>query len=239
MDPPQARPDAQLPRLKIYNSLTRSHDDFVPVDPAGKTVTWYACGPTVYEDAHLGHAKNYVSTDIICRIMKDYFGFRVKFVMNTTDIDDKIILQGRQQYLLARFKQQHAAEDGSVSDSVLADAQAAFRLYIRKNFPSLPSDTGPETFSEAVDKAYPEETVDKEEAEPVTVADLLLRAHIGTARPAVEAWQAPGKLPGFSPSRTMFCSHISMPCMVQRWTPITTRYTWSGPRNSNAASSRT
>ncbi|KAF2454392.1 tRNA synthetases class I (C) catalytic domain-containing protein [Lineolata rhizophorae] len=161
--PPKARPDAQLPRLKIYNSLTRSKDDFVPVDPTGKMVTWYACGPTVYEDAHLGHAKNYVSTDIIRRIMKDYFGFRVKFT------------------------------------------KAAFRHYIGKNLPSLPSDTSPETFSEAAHKAY------KENAEPppladaaaakqgqaVTVEDLMLRAHIGTARSAVEALQAPGKLPEF------------------------------------------
>ncbi|KAF1951880.1 cysteinyl-tRNA synthetase [Byssothecium circinans] len=192
--PPQARPDAQLPRLKIYNSLTRSKDDFVPVDPTGKVAKWYACGPTVYEDAHLGHAKNYVSTDIIRRIVKDYFGFRVKFVMNTTDIDDKIILQGRWQHLLVRFKEDHAAEDDSVSDSVLAVANAAFRHYIGMNLPDLPSDTSPETFSEAVDKVY-EATAKQDQA--VTVADLLLRAHIGTARSAVEALQAPEKLPEF------------------------------------------
>jgi cysteinyl-tRNA synthetase len=73
--PPKAGTDAQLPRLKIYNSLTKSKEEFVPADPEGKIVTWYACGPTVYEDAQLGHGKNYVSTDIIRRIMKDYFGF--------------------------------------------------------------------------------------------------------------------------------------------------------------------
>ncbi|KAK4994585.1 hypothetical protein LTR66_005421 [Elasticomyces elasticus] len=203
--PPQARPNAQLPRLKIYNSLTRSKDDFVPIDPTGETVTWYACGPTVYEDAHLGHAKNYVSTDIIRRIMKNYFGFRVKFVMNTTDLDDKIILKGRQQYLLARFKQEHAAEDDSASDSVLVEAKAAFRHYIGKNLPSLPSDTSPETFSEAANKAYkekaeppsPANTSTVKQGEDVAVADLLLRAHIETARSAVEALQVPGKLPDF------------------------------------------
>jgi cysteinyl-tRNA synthetase len=159
----------------------------------------------VYEDAHLGHAKNYVSIDIIRRIMKDYFGFRVHFVMNTTDIDDKIILSSRRQYLLARFKQEHATEDDSVSDSVLAEAKAAFQHYIDKNLPFLPSDTSPETFPEAIELAY------KKKAEPppladaatanqgqaVTVADLLLRAHIGTARSAAEALQAPGKLSGF------------------------------------------
>lgn len=203
--PPQARPDSQLPRLKIYNSLTRKKDDFIPVDPAGKIVTWYSCGPTVYDDAHLGHAKNYVSIDVIRRIMKDYFGFHVKFVMNTTDIDDKIILSGRQQYLLARFKQEHVTEDDSVSDLVLVEAKAALQHYIGKNLTSLPSNTSPETFSEAINKAYKEnaeaptlaDAGTAKESQAVTVADLLLRAHIGTARLAAEALQDPGKLSGF------------------------------------------
>ncbi|KAK4179225.1 tRNA synthetases class I (C) catalytic domain-containing protein [Triangularia setosa] len=191
--PPPTPPDAQLPQLKIYNSLTRSKDDFIPVDLSGKLITWYACGPTVYEDAHLGHAKNYISTDIIRRIMKDYLGFRVKFVMNTTDIDDKIILQARRQYLLVRFKQEHAAENDSVGDLVLAEAKAAFLQYICKNLPSLPSDTSPETFSHAVDKSYKETP----QSQILTVDDLLLRAHIGTARLAAEALQNPGTVHEF------------------------------------------
>lgn len=203
--PPQPRPGAQLPRLKIYNSLTRSKDDFVPVDPHGKIVTWYACGPTVYEDAHLGHGKNYVSTDIIRRIMKDYFGFHVKFVMNITDIDDKIIVQSRQQCLLSRFKQEHATEDNSVSDAVLAEAKAAFQQYISKNLPSLPSETTPETFSRAVAEAYKEQAEPLPLADPTTakqsgaatIAELMLRTHIGTARSAVEALRALRKLPEF------------------------------------------
>jgi hypothetical protein len=44
------------------------------------------CGPTTYDDAHLGHGRNYVSTDIIRRIMRDYFGLPVEFVMNITDV---------------------------------------------------------------------------------------------------------------------------------------------------------
>ena len=86
-NPPQARSDAQLPQLKIYNSLTRGKYDIVPIGPSGNIVTWYVCGPTVYEDAHLGHAKNYISADIIRRVMKDYFGFSVRFVMNMTYIE--------------------------------------------------------------------------------------------------------------------------------------------------------
>lgn len=87
---PPSHPGAQLPPLKVWNSLTKTKTPFVPIDPAGKKVTWYACGPTVYDDSHLGHARNYVSTDIIRRIMRDYFRFDVKFVMNITDVDDKV-----------------------------------------------------------------------------------------------------------------------------------------------------
>ncbi|KAJ6164607.1 hypothetical protein N7470_003279 [Penicillium chermesinum] len=79
----------RLPPLKIWNSLTKSKTPFIPLDSAGKKVTWYACGPTVYDDSHLGHARNYVTTDIIRRIMRDYFKFDVHFVMNITDVDDK------------------------------------------------------------------------------------------------------------------------------------------------------
>jgi cysteinyl-tRNA synthetase len=78
------------PNLRIYNSLTRSKVPFVPLDPGGQRVTWYACGPTVYDDAHLGHARNYVSTDILRRILRDYFKFDVRFIMNITDVDDKV-----------------------------------------------------------------------------------------------------------------------------------------------------
>lgn len=79
-----------LPPLKMYNSLTRSKVPFVPLDRGGKKVTWYCCGPTVYDAGHLGHARNYVTTDILRRIMRDYFGFDVTFVQNVTDVDDKV-----------------------------------------------------------------------------------------------------------------------------------------------------
>lgn len=94
--PPWRQPDVhsdaspRLPPLKVWNSLTRSKTPFIPIDPEAKKVSWYVCGPTVYDDAHLGHARNYVSTDIIRRIMRDYFKFDVRFVMNVTDVDDKV-----------------------------------------------------------------------------------------------------------------------------------------------------
>src|SRR5690554_4586229 len=75
--------------LRVYNSLQPGSP--VRFDPQQKgKATWYACGPTVYDKSHLGHARNYVSTDIIRRVLMHYFGLDVKFVMNITDIDDKV-----------------------------------------------------------------------------------------------------------------------------------------------------
>ena len=77
--PPAALAEGiKIPKLRIYNSLTRSKVDFVPSDKEGRDVTWYTCGPTVYDHSHLGHARNYVSTDILRRITRDYFGYKVK-----------------------------------------------------------------------------------------------------------------------------------------------------------------
>lgn len=91
--PPWQRPtssSADMPPLKLYNSLTRSPEAFIPIDR--RKISWYACGPTVYDDSHLGHARNYVTTDIIRRILQDYFKYKIRFVMNVTDIDDKVCI---------------------------------------------------------------------------------------------------------------------------------------------------
>lgn len=90
--PPTATSERPLPPLTIYNTFTRKKEPFVPLDKSGKKVTWYCCGPTVYDSAHLGHARNYVTTDVVRRIMRDYFGFDVHFVQNVTDVDDKVRL---------------------------------------------------------------------------------------------------------------------------------------------------
>lgn len=88
--PSATDPQAKLPPLKIYNSLTRTKTSFIPIKSKSREVSWYVCGPTVYDDAHLGHARNYVTTDIIRRVLRDYFHFKLKFVMNITDVDDKV-----------------------------------------------------------------------------------------------------------------------------------------------------
>ncbi|QIX01540.1 hypothetical protein AMS68_007057 [Peltaster fructicola] len=141
---------ARLPRLSVYNSLTRSKTPFVPLDREGRKVTWYACGPTVYDDSHLGHARNYVSTDIIRRILQNYFKFDVRFVMNITDVDDKIILAARQQHLLGEWVAKHK----DVSDEVRQTTTAAFNAYIAKNLPLLAIDTTPASFTQESERLY-------------------------------------------------------------------------------------
>ncbi|KAF2115248.1 cysteinyl-tRNA synthetase [Lophiotrema nucula] len=199
--PPWTKPtsSATLPSLNIYNSLTRRKDPFVPIDPSGKNVTFYACGPTPYDDSHLGHAKNYVSIDIVRRILKDYFGFNVKFVMNSTNIDDKIIIRARQQFFLARFKEQQGDPKGPVTDAVKETARLALKQFAQKNLELLPEDLLTDQYSSALDKAY------GTDAEQVALATKIadgsaatvnpkLKGHIKTARAAVEVVHGPGNL---------------------------------------------
>ena len=69
--------------LKVYNSLTRQKEEFVPLHEG--RVGMYVCGPTVYEDAHLGHGKTYVNFDTIVRYLR-YLGYKVRYVQNITDV---------------------------------------------------------------------------------------------------------------------------------------------------------
>ena len=66
-------------------------------------VKWYSCGPTVYDAAHLGHARTYVTFDLLKRVMREFFGFDTQYVMNVTDIDDKIIIRAHQASLFDEF----------------------------------------------------------------------------------------------------------------------------------------
>ena len=74
--------------LKITNSLTRKKELFKPIN--SKQITMYACGPTVYDNPHVGNARTLVTFDILFRVLKLIYG-DVKYVRNITDIDDKII----------------------------------------------------------------------------------------------------------------------------------------------------
>lgn len=76
--------------LRVLNSQSRQKEEFKPIDPNGNDVRMYVCGPTVYDSLHLGHARAAITPDIVRRYL-EYKGYRVKFVQNFTDIDDKII----------------------------------------------------------------------------------------------------------------------------------------------------
>ena len=75
-------------QLKIYDSVQKEKVDFIPINPP--EVRLYVCGPTVYDDSHLGHARSAIVFDLLRRVLREN-GYKVYFAKNFTDIDDKII----------------------------------------------------------------------------------------------------------------------------------------------------
>ncbi|XP_065085551.1 cysteine--tRNA ligase, cytoplasmic [Ochlerotatus camptorhynchus] len=108
-------PSKEQPKLRLYNSLTRQKELFVPKD--GRNVKWYSCGPTVYDASHMGHARSYISFDILRRVLTDYFGYNVLYVMNITDIDDKIIKRARQNYLYEQYVERTTSLEKLLEDN--------------------------------------------------------------------------------------------------------------------------
>ena len=76
--------------LKFFNTLSRSLVEFAPLDPAGKQVGLYCCGPTVHDFAHIGNFRTFVFADLVRRSL-EFKGYTVRHVMNITDVEDKII----------------------------------------------------------------------------------------------------------------------------------------------------
>lgn len=81
--------------MKIYNSRTRKKEEFVSI--VEKQIGMYVCGPTVYDEPHIGHARSAYIFDVIKRYLK-YRGYEVTFVRNVTDVDDKIINKAKDLY---------------------------------------------------------------------------------------------------------------------------------------------
>lgn len=86
------------PALQLYNSMTRAVEPLVPLDPAGKRVSLYVCGPTIYNYGHIGNFRTYVAVDLLRRALK-HFGYTVDHVMQFTDVDDKTIRGSREKNL--------------------------------------------------------------------------------------------------------------------------------------------
>jgi len=80
--------------MRIYNTLTRSKEEFVPLKQ--KEVTMYSCGPTVYNYFHIGNARPFIIFDVLRRYL-EYRGYKVTFVQNFTDVDDKMIKKANEE----------------------------------------------------------------------------------------------------------------------------------------------
>ena len=74
--------------MKLHNSYTNNLEEFKPIE--GNKVRMYVCGPTVYDNAHLGHARCYITWDVLYRYLK-FRGYDVTYCRNVTDVDDKIL----------------------------------------------------------------------------------------------------------------------------------------------------
>ena len=78
--------------MKVFNTLSRQKEEFLP---QGDVVRMYVCGVTPYDECHIGHAMSYIIFDVIKRYLQ-FRGYKVKYVQNITDIDDKIIDRANQ-----------------------------------------------------------------------------------------------------------------------------------------------
>ncbi len=88
------KPEKSLMDVFIHNTLTKTIEKLVPINPA--EVRMYFCGPTVYDVAHLGHARAEIVYDSFRRFL-EYLGYKVVFVRNITDVEDKIINRAREE----------------------------------------------------------------------------------------------------------------------------------------------
>jgi cysteinyl-tRNA synthetase len=92
--------------LRLFNTYSRALEEFRPLDPAGREVKMYTCGPTVYSHAHIGNFRAYLFEDLLQRHLESR-GFEVRRVMNITDVDDKTIRGSREANVpLAEFTAQ-------------------------------------------------------------------------------------------------------------------------------------
>jgi cysteinyl-tRNA synthetase len=95
--------------LKLYNTLTRAKEDFLPLDPGN--VRLYVCGPTVYDRAHIGNARPLIVFDLLFRLLRHGYGSRhVTYVRNITDVDDKINARAAEQGISIRALTEETAK---------------------------------------------------------------------------------------------------------------------------------
>jgi cysteinyl-tRNA synthetase len=111
--------------LQLYNTLTNREEDFTPLDPAGKRVTFYSCGPTVYDYAHIGNFRSFLVADVLRRTL-ELLGYDVIHVMNITDVghmtdDETADGGGEDKMQLAARRMAEAKKSGELPPGVDID----------------------------------------------------------------------------------------------------------------------
>lgn len=110
-------------RLVLYNTLTRQKEEFHPIDP--DNLRLYACGPTVYDFAHIGNARPLIVFDVLFRLLRHVYGAdHVTYVRNITDVDDKINARAARDYPGMELNDAIALVTGKTTDQYHADATA-------------------------------------------------------------------------------------------------------------------
>ena len=120
--------------MKIYNTLTRRKEEFVPIEP-GK-VKMYVCGPTVYNFFHIGNARPFVVFDTMRKYL-EYRGYKVKFVQNFTDVDDKIINRAREEQITAPEVSEKYIEEYYKDAAALNVRKATVHPQVSKTIPEI------------------------------------------------------------------------------------------------------
>jgi len=109
--------------LRLYNTLTRSKEDFVPID--ANNVRMYVCGPTVYDFAHIGNARPIIVFDVLFRLLRHLYGKdHVTYVRNITDVDDKINARAARDFPGLPLNEAIARVTETTANQFMADARA-------------------------------------------------------------------------------------------------------------------
>ena len=120
--------------MKIYNTLTRKKEEFVPIEEG--TAKIYVCGPTVYNYFHIGNARPFVVFDTLRKYLQ-YRGYKVKFVQNFTDVDDKIINRAREENLTAKEVSEKYIEEYYKDAAALNVTKADVHPRVSEHIPEI------------------------------------------------------------------------------------------------------